>query len=204
MIHIPTFKKWTPREMSYEVNRRSVYAAASLGLGHKGHSQFCAFLNMPPPVHHDSYQMHLKQISEASVAHAEENMKSAVSHLKSTLKYSGERMTTKNDEACVDVGVSCDGSWHRRGFSSFVGTTGTTAAISLETGQVLDYEILNKVCYECRHWKNVPDSNPKKKAWADKHSQVCPINYSGSAPGMEAAGACRMWQRSEEKNRLRR
>ena len=55
-------------------------------------------------------------------------------------------MTTKNDEACVDVGVSCDGSWHRRGFSSLVGTA---AAISLETGQVLDYEILNKVCYEC-------------------------------------------------------
>ena len=51
--------------------------------------------------------------------------------------------------------------------------------------------------------ENVPDSNPKRKAWADKHSQVCPINYSGSAPGMEAAGACRMWQHSEEKNRLR-
>ena len=59
----------------------------------------------------------------------------------------------ENDKACVDVGVSYDGSWHRRGFSSLVGTT---AIISLETGQVLDYEILNKVCYECRHWKNVP------------------------------------------------
>ena len=53
--------------MSYEVNKRSVYAAASLGLGHKGLTQFCAFLNLPPPVHHDSYQMHLKQISEARV-----------------------------------------------------------------------------------------------------------------------------------------
>lgn len=110
---------------------------------------------MPPPVHHDSYQMHLKQIGEASVAHAEENMKSAISRLKSTLKDSGDisdddENDDENDEACVDVGVSCDGSWHRRGFSSLVGTA---AAISLETGQVLDYEILNKVCYECRHWK---------------------------------------------------
>jgi hypothetical protein len=67
---------------------------------------------------------------------------------------------------------------------------------------VLDYEVLNKVCYECRYWKNVPDSNPKKAAWAEKYTQVCPINYSGSAPGMEAAGACRMWQRSEEKNKF--
>ena len=33
--------------------------------------------------------------------------------------------------------------------------------------------------------------------------QICPVNYSGSAPGMEAVGACRIWQRSEEKNKLR-
>ena len=161
--------------MSYEVNRRFVYAAASLGLGHEGLTQFCAFLNLPPPVHHYLYQMHLKQISEASVAHAEENMKSAVSRVKSTLKDSGDvsdgddENDDENDEACVDVGVSCDGSWHRRGFSSLVGTT---AVISLETGQVLDYETLNKVCYECRHWKKVPDCNAKKAAWAEKHTQV--------------------------------
>ena len=132
MIHLPTSKKRTPRGLSYEVNRRSVYAAASLGLGHKGLSQFCAFLNMPLLVHHDSYQMHLKQISEASVAaHAEENIKSAVSRVKSTLKDSGDVSDDddeNDDEACVDVGVSCDGSWHRRGFSSLVGTT---AVISL-------------------------------------------------------------------------
>ena len=108
-------------------------------------------------------------------------MKSAVSRVKSTLKDSGDvtddddENDDKNDEACVDVGVSCDGSWHRRGFSSLVGTT---AVISLETGQVLDYEILNKVCYECQHWKKVADSNAKKAAWAEKHTQVCLINYS--------------------------
>ena len=68
MIHLSSSKKQTPRGMSYEVNRRSVYTTASLGLGHKGLSQFCGFMNMPPPVHHDSYQMHLKQISQASIA----------------------------------------------------------------------------------------------------------------------------------------
>lgn len=204
MINVPTSKKRTPRGMSYEVNRRSVYAAASLGLGHKGLSQFCAFLNMPPPIHHDSYQMHLKQISQASVDLATENMKSAVNRVKTKLKDSGDMSDDEEndceDEACVDVGVSCDGSWHRRGYSSLVGTT---AVISLETGQVLDYEILNKICYECRHWKNVPESDPKKESWMNNHEQICPVNYSGSAPGMEAVGACRMWQRSEEKNKLR-
>ena len=166
--------------MSYEVNRRSVYASASLGIGHKGLSKFCAFLNMPPPVRHDSYQMHLKQISQASVDHAQENMKLAVTRVKSTLKDGGDVSDDDDendcdDEACVDVGVSCDGSWHRRGFSSLVGTT---AVISLETGQVLDYEILNKVCYECRHWKNVPDTDPKKQAWAERHTQLCVLSIT--------------------------
>ena len=203
MIHVPTSKKRVPRGMSYEINRRSVYAAASLGLGHKGLSQFCAFMNMPPPIHHDSYQMHLKQISQASVDLAAENMKSAVKCVKTKLKDGGDVSDDENDcddETCVDIGVSCDGSWHRRGFSSLVGTT---AVISLETGQVLDYEILNKICYECRHWKNIPESDPKRDNWSQKHVQICPMNYSGSAPGMEAVGACRIWQRSEEKNKLR-
>ena len=75
MIHIPTSKKRVPREMSYEFNTRSVYAAASLRLGLKGLSHFCAFMNMPPPIHHDSYKMHLKQISQASVDLVAENIK---------------------------------------------------------------------------------------------------------------------------------
>lgn len=70
------------------------------------------------------------------------------------------------------------------------------------TGQVLDYEILNKIHYECRHWKNVPESDPKEESWMNKHEQVCQVNYSGSAPEMEAVGACRIWQRSEEKDKL--
>ena len=145
-----------PQGNVIEVN---VYAAASLGLGHKGLTQFCAFLNLLPPVHHYLYQMHLKQISEASVAHAEENMKSAVSRVKSTLKDSGDvsdgddENDDENDEACVDVGVSCDGSWHRRGFSSLVGST---AVISLETGQVLDYETSTKCAMNADTGKKSP------------------------------------------------
>ena len=64
---------------------------------------------MPAPITADSYQMYLKQSSEASVAHAEENMKSAVSHVKNTLKDSGDvsdddgESDDENDVACVDV-----------------------------------------------------------------------------------------------------
>ena len=90
------------------------------------------------------------RFSQASVDHAQENVKSAVACVKSTLKDSGDVSDDDDendcdDEACVVVGVSCDGSWEHRGFSSLVGAT---AVIALETGQVLDYEILNEVCYQ--------------------------------------------------------
>lgn len=42
----------------------------------------------------------------------------------------------------------------------------------------------------------------KKQAWAEGHKDISLINYSGSAPGMEAVGACQMWQRSEERTKF--
>ena len=64
---------------------------------------------MLPPIHdhHDSYQMHLKQISQASVDLATENMKSAVNRVKTKLKDSGDMSDDEEndceDEACVHV-----------------------------------------------------------------------------------------------------
>ena len=47
----------------------------------------------------------MKQISDASIAHAEQNMKLAPSCLKSTLQVSGDVRDNDNEtyEACTDV-----------------------------------------------------------------------------------------------------
>ena len=39
----------------------------------------------------------------------------------------------------VDVGISCDGTWQRRGFSSL---NGAVVCMSIDTGNVLDVEVL--------------------------------------------------------------
>ena len=47
-----------------------------------------------------------------------------------------------SDADIVDISVSCDGTRHRRGFSSL---NGTVACISMDIGKVLDIEIANPV-----------------------------------------------------------
>ena len=66
---------------------------------------------------------------------------------KHTMKDGAEELHEKakkdyaGDQEVVDVGVSCDGTWQKRGFSSINGV-----AISMDNGKILDVEALNK------HW----------------------------------------------------
>lgn len=57
---------------SHEVNRRS--ALASCQFGHAGLSQFCAVMNLPPPVAKEAYNKHLIQIEKATKTNAVEIM----------------------------------------------------------------------------------------------------------------------------------
>ena len=50
----------------------------------------------------------------------------------------------------IDLGVSVDGTWMKRGYLS---KYGVTAAIACKTGEVLDYEIMSKLCSNCKAYK---------------------------------------------------
>ncbi|GFU23453.1 uncharacterized protein TNCV_113781 [Trichonephila clavipes] len=52
---------------------------------------------------------------------------------------------TKNK--IVECGISVDGTWQRRGYSSM---NGCFAALSVDTGKVVDIEIMSSYCPTCR------------------------------------------------------
>ena len=58
------------------------------------------------------------------------------------LRKLSQQLTDEEGDGLVDVGVSCDGSWARRGFSSLFGLV---AVISVDTGKILVYHILSKI-----------------------------------------------------------
>jgi len=86
----------------------------------------------------------------------------------------------------MDINVSCDATWARRGFSSL---HGVVIVISLETGQVLDYEVLSRKCSACQHkaLENLDVESQEFQDWYENHLPDCQANFDGSAPAMECS-----------------
>lgn len=55
-----------------------------------------------------------------------------------------------SDDDLADITASCDGTWHKRGFSS---QFGAVYIISHDIGKVLDYTVKSKHCAGCSHWE---------------------------------------------------
>ncbi|GFV39787.1 uncharacterized protein TNCV_4609551 [Trichonephila clavipes] len=98
----------------------------------------------------------------------------------------------KNTSDVAECGVSVDGTWQRRGHSSL---NGCVAVLSIDTGKVLDLEVISKWCRNC----NTSKSSEKSKH-IKKHQ--CSCNHQGSAGSMEPVGAYRLFERSRETRKL--
>ena len=73
-------------------------------------------------------------------------------------------------------------------------------AISVDTGEVLDYHVLSKSCQKCA-LKKGKCTDEEFEEWLLEHE--CDINFTGSSPAMEAEGAVVLWGRSIERHNLR-
>ena len=169
----------------FEVNRRLVYGMRSIGQG----ASFCGVMNMPPPPKPNAYQGHNKALMKGAKTVAEETMNSAASEI--------HHLSDEENEI-TKCGVSCDGTWQRRGHSSM---NGCVTVISMETGKCLDVEVLSKVCQGCQRHETKEDSQ-EKRLWQADHQGKCKANYKGSAPAMEVEGVKRIFERTEEKHKL--
>lgn len=96
-------------------------------------------------------------------------------------------------DSFADITVSCDGTWHRRGFSSLFGAV---FIISHDTGKVLDYTVKSKHCAGCSHWESRDQTSEEYRRWKEAHQ--CDINFTGSACAMEPAGTLEMFYRSSD------
>ena len=104
---------------------------------------------------------------------------------------------TSTDEV-LNTGVSVDGTWQKRGFTSM---NGAVAAISMETGRILDVEVMTRFCQGCVNILKYKDDPERFKLLQSEH--ICKINHEGSAGKMELVGAEQIFQRSIETRKLR-
>ena len=177
---------------SHEVNRRAVLASTQFG--HAGLTQFCAGMNLPPPVTKTCYNEHLIKIEKAAIANAEEVMLESAKRLYQKIALEQPEKIEEFEEydvACV--GVTVDGTWQKRGHSSKIGVT---FVISVGTGEVLDYSVKSLVCHQCKARDAMNKKSAEYQQWRESHQPNCQINHDGSAEQMEAVGAVEIFERS--------
>ena len=176
---------------AFEVNRRAVLAMRNIGVGHTGLVKFCVVMNMLSLMNANACSEHVKAIHGAAEVVAKESMKSAAEEVKHYYE--------PEDDSVYDIGISADGTWRRRGFSS---AYEVVSGISLTTGKVLDIEVMSKECRECIGWRG-KEKTKEFEHWWDGHQHKCHANFEGSSGAMDAAGCVRIFERSVEQYDLR-
>ena len=179
------------KSRAFEVNRRIVLATRNIGVGHQGLVKFSGVMNMLSPMNENAYRDHVDAIRNAAERVAKQSMVNAVEEVKGFYE--------PDSDGVYDIGVSGDGTWRKRGFSS---SSGVVTAISLLTGKTLDVEIMSKECRECMGWRD-KQGTPEFDEWWESHQAFCHANYTGSSGSMDAAGVLAIFQRSIENYSVR-
>ncbi|GFT97194.1 uncharacterized protein TNCV_3858491 [Trichonephila clavipes] len=156
---------------TYEVNTRLVYAMRCIGKGAEAARMFCGIMNLPPPP--TKFSKYNKMLLGATKDVCDATMKNAV------------KEAVQENQNIRDIPVAVDGTWQKRGYSSMNGVVTVT---SVDTGKVIDTEILSKHCV-CKDKK--------------KHGPVCKKNFNGYSGRMEVDGALSIFQRSVQRYDVR-
>nr|XP_042896708.1 uncharacterized protein LOC122269121 [Parasteatoda tepidariorum] len=99
-----------------------------------------------------------------------------------------------DDEKLLDITVSFDGSWHKRGHTSLYGLG---VVIDVLTGLAVDFEISSKYCSQCTAAKrDLGNDSAEFSIWYNGHKSECSKNFSGSSGSMEMVLAGILWSRS--------
>ncbi|KAK3923748.1 Aspartyl/glutamyl-tRNA(Asn/Gln) amidotransferase subunit B [Frankliniella fusca] len=178
----------------FSVNRSMTEAFLGIGLGHGGMTTFSQTMGMncmsKPSFddHRKALYQDVKKFKEVVLSESRQLVREAYEMEDDTLK----------GQAVIDVDVSYDGTWQKKGFTSLYGIG---FVIDIKTGLVIDYEILSKYCYACvLSERSLGENSEEFNSWYEEHdsSGLCNRNYTGSSPGMESEGAVRIWSRSEQ------
>ncbi|CAF4470706.1 unnamed protein product [Rotaria magnacalcarata] len=95
----------------------------------------------------------------------------------------------------MDLTVSLDGTWKKRGHQSLYGIV---FLIEAESGYCLDFETVSKRCELCEGKKRTLTTIQFER-WYTTHQSTCSKTWDGTSGGMEKEGARKIFERSLEK-----
>lgn len=171
-----------------DINLRITHAFFHIGKGYSAVEKFCMIMNILP-FSSRTFSNCTKLLHSANAVASSNILKDV--HYEVKCAYRKDSLIPLD---VTDIGVSFDGSWLTRGFSSLIGIG---CVIDILTGYVIDYEIMSKVCRHCEVAKSdFGESSAEYSIWYDGHKSVCDINHAGSSASMEMEAALMLWRRS--------
>ena len=143
---------------------KAVYACRMIGAGYAGLEKFCGMKNMPRPMTNKNFDKISLVLGSSAQAVAESSMSAtAVELRKPSMK-----------DLPADIGVSVDGTWQKRGYVSL---NGVVAVISMDSGKVIDMEVMLRYCLACQKNKDSV-TDDEFLTWYESH-KFCSANQEG-------------------------
>lgn len=185
------------KSQRFEINQNIVEAFLNMGKGHSAMEAFSMALGIQT--------MDRKTFDKYVVQLVEDTEKELILNAaRKTVREQHELLDTSlQGEEIIDIGVSFDGTWHKRGHSSLycIG-----CIIDILTGLVIDFTVISKYCHQCT--KTAADLGKESAeffVWYKSHkdSSACEKNYEGSSGSMEAFAAEILWRRSVKNCNMR-
>ena len=102
----------------FEINSRATLAFRGIGCGFSAMNEWCGVMNMPYSMSQDAYTTHHNKIHKASIEMAKIIQDDCAKPIRDAYKDIGV-LPDKN--GVLEIAVSFDGAWHRRGHSSHNG-----------------------------------------------------------------------------------
>ena len=131
---------------------------------------------MPPPMTQKTFlDLQDTHVALAYIKAAQDNMISAGNEVR-------QATGVDNNDEVVNIMISADGTWQRRGFSSL---NGVVTIIANNIGKCIDYRVKTKNCNSCKYWEKKKGTK-KYDDYHDRHN--CQLNHVGSSGSMESDG----------------
>ncbi|CAB4040580.1 Hypothetical predicted protein [Paramuricea clavata] len=114
------------------------------------------------------------------------------------LKVGDDEARSSDETDVAEIAVSYDGTWSKRGYTA---NFGVGFVISVETGEVLDFDFESKLCKECETTKrDLGEDSCEFDIWYGGHKDQCTQTHTGSSGSMECSIAKKIWDRSKDRN----
>ena len=181
-----------------DINTRFIYACKNSGVNYEQACTFLSDLNLPHPIARSNFQTGINRLAKACETAMEEH-KCLIKNLVRRSNANGDSVLDDDfvldDESVVDIKVSFDGSWQKRGHTSH---NGVATAIDVCTGYCVDFELLSNFCITCVKGPKEGDDNYEE--FMENHRPHCHKNTEAKSGAMEAEGALKIWDRTVGSN----